>query len=114
MSMVLAASPDQSGSAWIHRLVYFPNTQTYDLVPEYGEPLHAGENSVFGRGFLFPHSAHCGAVVQPLRFPDTDGAAAEASGTGVTVIFITAKGHSFWWTVKKDDENHVGVGEIVL
>jgi hypothetical protein len=115
--MIFAATPDQSGAAWIHRLVYFPDTQTYDLIPEYGEPLLVGRESVTGgRVSSFPHCAHCGAIVQPLRFPDQteEGGESDACGTGVTVVFITAKGHSLWWTVKKDAEAQIGVGEIVL
>ena len=107
LSMVLIASPDPAGTAWLHRLVYLTDTHMYDLVPEYRFPLSPLQRQVPVR--------YCGAVVQPLRFPDqTEEGGVEDGGMGVMVVSITVRGHGVWWTVKKGDEDRIGVEGIVL
>jgi hypothetical protein len=118
MSMIYVASP--TASAWLHRLVYYPDTKMYDLIPEYQFP-----NMLFlptGGRHHSPEIAatnYCGAVVQPLRFAEElfaeDEREVDDGGMGVTVVAVTVRGNASWWTVKRPDDNgHVGVEDIVL
>jgi len=115
MSMIYTASPART--AWIHRMIYYPDTETYDLVPEYGFPYSHSSEQITP---LRPSNGYkyCGAVVQPLRFDRErqveDERGVDDAGTGVTILAITCRGEACWWHIRRADEDHVGVEGIVL
>ena len=115
MSMIYTASPART--AWIHRMIYYPDTETYDLVPEYGFPYSDSPEQITRLRPDYGYK-YCGAVVQPLRFDRErqveDERGVDDAGTGVMVLAITSRGEACWWHIRRADEDHVGVEGIVL
>lgn len=110
-------------------MVYFPDTSTYDLIPEYKFPstLVDTRSNVIWPGRNVPY---CGAIVQALRMDSTsmadvdgdddggDGDGDERGimegGMGVRIVLVVSNGEASWWTVKRNDDEFIGVDEIVL
>jgi hypothetical protein len=119
--MIFTASPLKT--AWIHRMVYFPDADIYDLIPEYILPPNLVEGHRVG---LLPWECipYCGAIVQGLRLDNQfcidhddvirDDRGIMEGGMGVNVVMVSIDGKAGWWTVKRNDDEHIGIDAIVL
>ena len=108
-------------------MVYFPDTDTYDLITEYKFPVSLTDDT---NAVIWPrrNQRYCGAVVQALRLDallhtyDDDGDDVNVDkrgiiegGMGVKIVMVVSNGETSWWTVNRnDDDEHIGVDEIVL
>jgi len=99
-------------TAWIYRLVYFPDINVYDLVVEYQFPEYLVRDET-SESIVWPkrNFRYSGAAVQALRV-DESGNVGESSG--VRVVFILTNGEAMWWIIHRNDEGHIGIEEIVL
>lgn len=99
-------------TAWIYRLVYFPDINVYDLVVEYKFPEYLARDKT-SEGIVWPrrNTLYIGGVVQALR---VDGSGNIAESKGVRIILILSDGEAMWWTVNRNDDEHIGIDEIVL
>jgi hypothetical protein len=122
--MVFTGSPVETG--WIHRMVYFPEEEAYELVPEFLFPrfIEGVRPRISRSTSVYPY---CGIAVQALRAEsrsreivgvecEDDRRGVSAGNMGVRVISITRFGEAFWFSVKRDseDDEHIGVDEIIL
>src|SRR5579862_2816477 len=111
---------------WIHRLVYFPDEDLYDLIPEQRLPWRQVLVE-HGQRFMWPQDPTmyqlAGVVVQPLYFDqrtgddktdDDWGGGMYSAVRGVKVVQVLRSGDMSWWTVNKRDVEGVGVEGIVL
>jgi len=106
--------------AWIHRMVYFPDEDIYDLIPErrFSTRLTVLDGD---RVFEWPNRSRvtwpwehylAGVVVQTMRFEEKcDGV---YGVRGVRVVVVLERGEMSWWHVNKIDDDGVGVSGIVL
>ena len=98
---------------WLHRLVYFPDLEIYDLIPEYKFPLRTSVEDRNGGLYewapekLDPNLEepvtyrNHGTIVQPVRFWKEEDAFRNC--LGVRIICVTNTGEMCWWRVKKDN-----------
>jgi hypothetical protein len=113
MSMVFTCSLCRV--AWIHRMVYFPDEDLYDLIPEFKFPESL---KWIGDVWTTKNIPYCGAIVQPLR-TDTLGENADdendsVARMGVKIVSVSRNGEANWWIVKRHDNEQVGIESIVL
>jgi hypothetical protein len=108
-------------------MVYFPDTDTYDLIAEYKFPISLTDDT---NAEIWPRSdqGYCGAVVQALRLDtllhtdnddddnvNVDKRGIMEGGMGVKIVTVVSNGEASWWTVNRnDDDEYVGVDGIVL
>src|SRR5271167_262512 len=106
MSMIFAASP--SRTAWLHRMVYFADTDTYDLITEYKFPVSLVDGT---KAVIWPrrNQTYCGAVVQALRLDtllhtdcddddvNVDERGIMEGGMGVKIVMVVSNGEASWW-----------------
>jgi hypothetical protein len=128
MSMVFISSANRT--AWLFRMVYFPDIDYYDLIAEYKFPvsLRLTDNERTGR---WPRASvpTCGAVVQALSLDNakyTENVAEDetvcdergviAGSMGVKILVVSSDGVICWWNVKRDDESdeQIGIEGIIL
>jgi hypothetical protein len=118
LSMILTSGVRRL--AWIHRLVYFPDEDIYDLIPEH---RFAFTCSVPGGGHViawpdrnripWPWGHYlAGVVVQSRRVGQEESE--YSAQWGVSVVVILENGEMSWWTVNKTSDDGVGIEEIVL
>src|SRR5947199_8041281 len=119
MSSVFVATPYRT--AYLFRLVYFPDSKIYDLIPEYSFP-ESLKDEVTVEG-LWPRRVtwYAGAVVQasrmdllPPRKKEGGEKGVLAGGWGVKVIIVACNGEASWWTVQRRDDEAIGIESIVL
>ena len=110
MSMVFIGSTCRT--AWIYRLVYFPDINVYDLVVEYKFPEYLYRDKL-SEAIVWPkrNAPYVGGVVQALR---VDGSGNIGESRGVRIVLILSDGEAMWWTVNRNDDEHIGIEEIVL
>ena len=110
MSMVFIGSTCRT--AWIYRLVYFPDINVYDLVVEYKLPEYLSHEKK-SETITWPkrNIPYSGAVVQALR---VDGSGNVGESRGVRIVLMLCDGEAMWWTVNRNDDEHIGIEEIVL
>src|SRR5579871_4196658 len=116
MSMIFVASPCRS--AWVYRMVYFPDWDMYDLIPEYKFPESMG---IVRKGqdgnWPIRNTTYCGAAVQPWPVEprtEEDTTGIGIGRMGVKVVTVLSDGEASWWTVKRKEDAQVGTDSIVL
>jgi hypothetical protein len=127
MSMVFVSS--YTRTAWLLRMVYFPDMDYYDLIAEYKFPvsLRLTDNGRTGRWPRAVAAPACGAVAQAFCLDDakdvekaagdetvSDERGIAAGSMGVKIVAVTSDGAMCWWSVKRDDDEQVGIEGIIL
>jgi hypothetical protein len=123
--MIYIASPRKA--AYIFRMVYFPNENLYDLIPEFKFPTSfAGVGRTWpppeNRAFVRSPVDNLGSAVQTTRFEvqsksdfEGDGRIFDEYGKrGVRIIQVLGNGGMSWWTLRRPEDPTVGIEDIVL
>jgi hypothetical protein len=124
--MVFVCSP--SRIAWIFRMVYYPDENCFDLVPEHTfglEILPRLHHTTYRPEFWQEDiRSYIGAVVQPLhmrssqesnRSPEDMGTGSDDSAwMGVKIVAVSRHAVGNMWSVRRVDEDQVGVQDIIL
>jgi len=102
-------------------MVYFPDWDFYDIIPEYRLPESMGISRP-GQDLIWPtrYTTYCGAVVQAfpvepsLSTAEGEWRGVEAGRMGVKIVTVVNNGEANWWTVKRHEDEQVGTDSIVL